>query len=177
MVLYTPRFIRAFSLIELLAALFMMMVLIALTLPLSNYFLNAMQSQLVEKDLDDSIQFARQSALTLNQTVSLCASSDALHCADKWSAGWTVRNGDSILSTTHLAESNSLRSRFFPANTHDITFTRDGRLQSMNGTFWYCHAGKIRWAIIISKVGRTKWQYPNVQGEVLDSNDKPLKCF
>ena len=91
-VLSRDRKARGFTLIEMMTALFILAILVALAVP---SFRDASLSSKLSgfaNDIVASTQLARSEAIKRNVTVTLCASSDGATCDDPdgWEAGWIV---------------------------------------------------------------------------------------
>ena len=83
---------RGFTLIEMMTAIFILAVLVALAVP---SFRDASLSSKLSgfaNDVVASTQLARSEAIKRNVTVTMCASSDGATCDDPdgWEAGWIV---------------------------------------------------------------------------------------
>lgn len=74
--------------IELLTAIFIIMLLGALALPSYVQFLDQERVDSLSEEISQSFVLARSAAIKAGTPVVLCASSDESSCASDWSNGW-----------------------------------------------------------------------------------------
>jgi len=180
------------TLIELLAALALASVLMALALPPMQALQARQRATATLNHLIGGVQFARHAAIALRVPVSFCPSADATSCGsrDTWHLGALVfldpnRNG------TREAEEALLRVLpSIPAdgrvtwrsfrNRSYLTFEPRGFTSWQNGTFRYCppddDPSLIR-AFIINPQGRVR-RAPDADGDgiVEDASGRPMTC-
>lgn len=91
--------IRGLTLIELMIALTILAILMALAVP--SFKDAALNSSLraISSNLYASAQLARSEAIKRNAVVTLCRTTDGATCAvaSNWATGWVVRSGTTVL--------------------------------------------------------------------------------
>lgn len=88
---------QGFTLIELVVALSIAAILLAIAVP--SYSGSRLNSQLraSSNDLLGSINLARSEAIKGGAVVTMCPSADGLACGGAWHHGWLVRRGTEVL--------------------------------------------------------------------------------
>lgn len=180
---------RAFTLLEMLVALSIIGILMAIALPSLRNYIDRTHDQILQSQLLRTIQLARNEASAHHMPVSLCKSKDHLICGGEWADGQLVfidenedgmvRDKEQILAVTQAdSQRGILHWRSYPYYRDYLQFLPSGLMPSDNGTFWYCHASSELpvWAIMLSKTGKTRTAYPNKSGVIKDSHGKPLRC-
>ena len=81
-----------FTLIELMVTVTILAILVSIAVPAMTNFMNSNRLTSHTSALKQAIQYARSEAVSKNQDVSICASSDGATCTDnaEWSQGWIV---------------------------------------------------------------------------------------
>lgn len=79
-----------FTLVELLVTMTVAAILTAIAVP--NFKLTFQNNRLISQsnELLGSLLYARSEAITLNQDITICASSDGATCGTAWASGWIV---------------------------------------------------------------------------------------
>lgn len=92
-----------FTLIEMMIAITVMAILIAVAVP--SYRDASLGSQLRSSanELFASITLARSEAIKRNAVVTLCASSDGETCIGAWDEGWIVSQAGTVIHRQHAA--------------------------------------------------------------------------
>ena len=161
------RKVSAFSLIELLITLSIIIILLAITLPSEKLFFNNTVDQLAAYQLLRAIQLARQEAMVRGSKVTLCQSQDARNCGGDWRDGYIIQANQKTLFS--FKSKAFIHWRAFPKTRTDLQFLPNGMTYAENGTFWYCDQDKVRWAIVISQSGRARMVWPDKWGKVAAS--------
>ncbi|HEY0684669.1 MAG TPA: GspH/FimT family pseudopilin [Steroidobacter sp.] len=124
----SPRTSSGFTLVEMLVALAIAAILLAIAVP--SYSGSQLNSQLraSANELIGSINLARSEAIKRGATVTLCASSDGENCGGTWNQGWVVRRNDDLLHSAsalpagfHLTESSGTTTLLFQSTGVDAT--------------------------------------------------------
>lgn len=157
---------QGFTLLELLVTLMIMGIVAAWGLP-SFQALGERSARTSEANrLQTALGFARQTAITQRQPVTLCPlprSTDATHCGDQWNQTLMVIRGD---QTEGISSTDVLRT--FPATQRiDVRYTRGwrrirydalGHSSGYNGRFILCPQSENPRAkgstLILSQLGR-----------------------
>ena len=147
---------RAFTLVELLVAIAVLAVLLALAAP---SFTNAsLPSKLraVANSLLGAAQLARSEAIKRDSVVTLCVSADGATCgAGNWAQGWIVISGATVLQSVQAAPTGF---RVTPAaGSAALTFQPSG-VGATTETFTVCRStpsvGSQERSVTVSAVGR-----------------------
>ena len=115
-----------FTLIELMIAIALVAILLATAVPALDDFTNDARQTGVINDFIASIHLARNTAITTNSRVTMCASASGADCEfTSWDSGWIVfgdlnsngslDGGETIVSASAAAEGLSIQSGEFPA--------------------------------------------------------------
>lgn len=94
---------RAFTLVELLIAIAIIVVLMAVAIPAYNEMTLSSKLRAQANDLAAGVILARSEAIKRNQTVTLCASNDEATCSGSWPDGWVVLASGGALIKSHGA--------------------------------------------------------------------------
>jgi len=144
----------------------------------------------VMTDLVSAISMARQSAIFEAQMVTICRSSDGLHCQGKWHDGsiiFTDRNADREINGTdrllfRLEPSAALGTLSFTSfrNRQYLQMTPRGMTNYQNGNFTFCPASgdpTQNRQLIVSISGRTRMARDrDGDGIVENSQGNPVLC-
>lgn len=177
----------AFTLIEVLIALLISAILVAISIPTVKHFLQQAQDDMLQRQLVRAIDLARLEAQVRHLPVSLCRTKDTMNCGGDWQEGQLifidenadgiVRNQEKIISVMQsVSRHGSLHWRSFPAYRNYILFLATGWMRNDNGTFWHCHHQLAVWAIVLNKRGKTRVVYPDRNGEIKDDHGRALTC-
>lgn len=154
---------NGFTLIELLTTLAVASILVAVAIPnIQSFQMNSRQSGSVN-EIINGMRIARNTAITTNTRVTLCASSNGTSCGNVgWDEGWiafvdrdadrSLDNDETIIRSGSAVDSISISSGQF-ANT--LVYRPNGRVMNANisqnsGQFTICdqrgsaHAKGIR---------------------------------
>jgi type IV fimbrial biogenesis protein FimT len=106
-----------FTLIELMIALSIVGILLAVAVPSFREAMMNVRISAQTNDLMTDLSIARSEAVKRNLPVLLCTSKDGLACGGSWSDGWivfvdadnsaSVTNGDLVMKTRPAAEGNN----------------------------------------------------------------------
>jgi type IV fimbrial biogenesis protein FimT len=140
-----------FTLIELMIAVALVAILLATAVPALDDFTNDARQTGAINDFISSIHIARNTAITTNSRVTMCASASGANCeAASWDSGWIVfadlnsngslDAGETIVSASAAADGLNIQSGEFPAA---LMYRPNGRamtnaLTGNSGEFTVC---------------------------------------
>jgi type IV fimbrial biogenesis protein FimT len=155
---------EGFSLIELIVVIAIVAILATFSMPFTGKVIGQYRSKSEQRTLLNLIIFARETAMADGQTVTLCPSSDKIHCSQDWNlplivffdtnASGIAEDADKLLRVTEPVSYGTLTFAVFPIGNF-LQFTEDGFSLNQNGTFQYC-AKDQSWQIIINRIGRMR---------------------
>jgi type IV fimbrial biogenesis protein FimT len=136
---------RGYNMIELITAMSIVAILVAIAAPSFRYVTNANRIASEGNGLLGDLQYARAEAIKEGQSVSVCVSSDAHNCTVGpafWQNGWIVfsdPNGNGVVDageTVLRVQAAFSGSDTFVAtpNLSVLTFNREGFAAVANGT-------------------------------------------
>jgi len=169
-----------FTLLEIMAALAVVAILIALAIPVFRETLLNTRRDEALAGLTRSLHLARSESLRSGRATVVCSLDATGRCVPRdidWSHGWQVFVKQDDDDTTRLADSDRLlleqRSSdgsLLSTNRHTYVYRPFNR-RSTNGSFIFCdpRGARSARAVIVSHTGR-----PRVSDR--DSNGKPLTC-
>jgi type IV fimbrial biogenesis protein FimT len=180
------------TLVELLIALAVASVLLGLVVPLFDAFVEHNRSAAAINQFIGAVQLARQSAITVRSTVTLCPGTPTDGCGarDSWHLGSVLfidRNKDGVVDADDsiirgvpaLPAGTRLTWRSFRSRSY-LQFRPTGLTSWQNGTLLYCPASgdpRFARAAIINAQGRVRLA-PDRDGDGIpeDATGRPLSC-
>lgn len=152
---------RGFTLVELMIALAVFAVLLAIMVPSYSDMTLGSKLRSQANDLVAGAVLARSEAIKRNQPVSLCASSNGTSCTGTWSQGWIVINGATVIMN-HAAAANGF---LILSDQTSFTFQPTG-VGATADTLTVCRAtpsvGGQEREVTISATGRASVERTNV---------------
>lgn len=159
---------KGFTLIELMATMSIMAILVLLGTPALSNMMEHQRSRAVATELFTLFSFARQTALEADNMVTICGSSDQIHCDRAWLEGilifvdggtaGKVDGADRVLQYSRPVSNGDLQWRAFQ-NKPYLQYRRDGSTNYHNGNLTYCPPnGKAAFAkqLIVNPTGRVR---------------------
>mgnify|MGYP000050072360 CR=1 FL=1 len=151
---------QGFSLIELLVAVAVLSIVLAMAVPSLSQTRRSNEVKTVQSQLLNDLTRARGEAITRGNQVSLCASSDGLHCDGVW-GGWLTFEGAVPASTTAIAQPLSVVSiagLAVSATATQVTFAGWGAADAaMEATLCDSDADPVTTrAVQVSALGRAR---------------------
>ncbi len=168
-----------FTLIELMIAVALVAILLATAVPALDDFTNDARQTGAINDFISSIHLARNTAITTNSRVTMCASASGTNCElTSWDAGWIVFGdlnsngaldvGETIVSASAAVEGLSIQSGEFPAA---LMYRPNGRamtaaLTGNSGEFAVCDFRGADYAkvILVEISGRPRMSEKKASG-------------
>jgi type IV fimbrial biogenesis protein FimT len=168
-----------FTLIELMVAVAIAAILLAVAMPNFSETLKASRTSSQIRELASGLSIARSEAVARGREVLMCPSSDQATCSGTWSQGWIICSnpdesddcddaGDELLRVYQGVGNNRMKVFHYTdavtsAADTTLRFTRNGTLKTPENpnavTFVICDAGndvKFARAALVSTFGRTK---------------------
>lgn len=155
---------KGFSLIELMTSLSILTILLTGGIPSLTDFYTQYRADSSIRIIQQTLQFTRNQAITLNRTVTACAVIDE-KCVQNWQVGLTVfidtnknsqlDDSDKILYMTNAFDSKDI----VKYNRTAIRFQPDGLASGTNGTLKYCPSSATSpysRAVIVNQAGRVR---------------------
>lgn len=183
------RHSHGFTLIECLTTIAVLAVICSIAVSSYSALLKTIEARNTIFTLQQLIHASRNDALNSHKALTICGSSDSLHCDGHWTVGVLIiedanRNGiaegnDRILRFIgfHLTQA-TLTWRGFGGNR--ITVESFGTAFASNGTFTYCRNDTdplYRRQVIISRGGRARLSRDtNGDGIHENSQGNPISC-
>lgn len=155
---------KGFSLLELITTLSVSTILLAIGVsPLTDFYTRYRADSSIRL-IQQTLQFARNQAISFNMRVTVCALIDG-KCDSNWQAGLTVfidtnNNNQLDSSDRKLYTTNAFYSKdTVTYNRAVIRFLPDGLASGTNGTLKYCPSSPTSpysQAIVINQAGRAR---------------------
>ncbi len=174
------RFSHGFTIFEMLIALVIIGIALALSFPELRHFYQRADADMIRLTLLRAIDFAEQEARARHTSVVLRKSSNNgwLIFADSDEDG-VVHDKDAIIQIIQNRQrAGNIYFRSFPFYRDFLLFPATGLTAYDNATFWYCNNGDDApvWAVSMSKTGKTHTRYPDADGTMKDSSGNVLGC-
>ncbi len=167
MTFQTRKTNAGFTLIELMIAISVAAILCAVSFPALGGLVHSAQSRGSHEAMFSSLALARNTAVTRQSEIVLCASRDGEHCdgGQWWQDGWIVfqdsdRDGtrdanESVIQVVQAQRGVTIETS--AERTH-ITFRSDGTSPGTNATFTFCDIkpNHATGSIVVSNAGRAR---------------------
>lgn len=147
----------AFTLIELMLALFIFFILVLITTVSWSYFVAQYRVTAAENRLVNFIALAQAEAIRRGETVTLCGSGDLRHCDGQWQKNILVKLSDETFIRSdsnpgHLIWQSSLNQNQI------LQFEPDGGTRGQQGAFYLCPSHRL----VINRRGRLRLEQATV---------------
>jgi Tfp pilus assembly protein FimT len=152
-------------------------------------FLNRSHDHVLQAQLLDVLQLARQESKIRRMPIAICQTDDSKHCQAKGRNGFLIfqnKKQDGVVATRQqiisMISTDNQRGQWFlrsyPLYREFILFFSNRSMQSDNGRFWYCkhHNTLPDFAVILSRSGQTYRVLPDKKGVIKDSQGRVLRC-
>ncbi len=155
---------NGFSLIELITTILIAAILLTIGIPSLIDFYVRYRADSAIGTIQQTLQFARNQAISLNQKVTVCALTNN-QCSSNWQMGLTVFidiNGNSQIEAN---EPRIFTTGAFPTtdivsyNRNSVRFLPDGLASGTNGTLKYCPSSPTSpysRALVVNQAGRIR---------------------
>ncbi|WP_254051230.1 GspH/FimT family pseudopilin [Stenotrophomonas sp. ESTM1D_MKCIP4_1] len=148
---------------ELLLAVMLLAVLLALGWGPWHRLVGRMRADTLRAELTSSLALARSAALTQRRRVTVCGSLDGLSCSLEWNHGWLVRAEDARWGPDAAGKVLQVRDRqpgriLIRSSQYrpHVQFLPDGRNAGTNQSLVLCVDGREHSRVIISVTGRVR---------------------
>ena len=151
--------IKAFTLLELLISMSILIVLLLIITPSIKDFVQKNIAEAKVYQIVAALQFARSEAINRGQKVTFCKSSDGASCSGNWISGQIVLDADSkvIRVLDKIPDGDNLiwKSSLSEDKNDFVRFLPTGETDGQQGSFFYCSHGNPNnsFAIIIQNSG------------------------
>lgn len=155
---------RGFTLLELIVSIVIVAILASISIPYIHDIVIEQRRTVEQKRLTAALNYARSMAITQGEFVTLCPSSDKIHCVANWQQPLmifidrhvkaAVDAHDYLLRRVNALNYGHLTLKAFPTKRY-FRFHPNGFTDNQNGTFQYCYRGK-GWRLIINRAGRLR---------------------
>lgn len=168
--------IRAFTLIECVMTITIVVLCCVLAIPAYENFINKVDNQIMASQLMRAISLARSEAMMHGVNVTICKSANQKTCSGEWRDGYIVKTKDQIL----FQFQNNIKGFLYwrgSLKREELTFLPSGLIDSEAGDFIYCDKNNtIAWAIIINLSGRARLVWPDDRDKIIDDKGKVVMC-
>jgi len=152
-------------------------------------FLNRSHDHIVQSQLLDGLQLARQESKIRRAPIAICQSDDRWHCKANAQNGFIIfqnNKQDGIVTNKQqmisVISNDSKKGQWFlhsyPLYREFILFFSYGPIQSDNGRFWYCQHNQAfpSFALILNQSGQAYHVLPDKNGLIKDAKGRVLHC-
>ncbi|MGB6977133.1 MAG: GspH/FimT family protein [Gammaproteobacteria bacterium] len=160
---------HAFSLLELLIALVVLVLLLLAGVPAIHHLVLQDRATQTANRIIAAIHYARSEAIQLHQTVTFCKSTDHKICGGEWRAGQIIITSDGRILRVYepLTTGDELVWKSNLALNNYLRFAPSGFTYGQQGSFFYCPANKnpaYARVIVVQQSGRTRVERGSSQG-------------
>ena len=156
-----------FSFIQLLTAIALLAILVAVALPGLRNAINLVRAEQMKTHLLAAFASARATAISRQQDVTICASSDGFGCGQDWGVGWLIfldpdRTGEPSGPEAILRHHAGRRQGHLQVRSSSgrpaLRYASNGRSFGTNLTISLCVGGMLHSEIIVNNSGRVRSQ-------------------
>lgn len=153
---------KGFTLFELLFAMSISLLFLTALIPSYHHFIFRNKSENVVGQLALAIHSARQQAMTTNQIVEFCGSSDKTRCDGNWQAGQLLVAAESqkvLRIFSLLTPGERLWWQSSLGDNNALKLSPTGFTEGQRGSFYYCpheKNGRYGSKVIVNDSGRVR---------------------
>jgi type IV fimbrial biogenesis protein FimT len=154
-----PRHSHGLTLPELLITLCLLAIIASIAMPSLNQHVHSNRQENLRHSLLSHLKATRSDAISGNQRVELCGSSNGQRCDHQWSEGWLMRDPitQTVLRFSAQPGRDHLRWPGAGQANQTIVFQANGTMASSNGRFVLCSAERrVVWQLVINRQGRIR---------------------
>ncbi len=183
-------FVKGFNLIELMVTLAIVSALFSISMPSYQDIIAKHQTRAEVNKWLLAFNFARQTAITSGNIVTICPSSDGISCGKNWQDGAIIFID---LNRDHVKDSNELLLQSVSAtnnkqivtwrafqNRNYLQFQKNGFTWAQNGTLRICFdevSQQYNRALIVTRAGRIRHSIDSDNDGIQeDASGQPIKC-
>ena len=137
-----------------------------ITLPTLRHFIDRSQESVLQKQVAETLMFAKQAAVASRTPIAVCMSNNTSQCdngnryllvfKDAFHDA-NLHDKKQLVTITSIALQNSqLHLRSFPLYRAAMLFLPTNNERADNGTWWYCNHDSPRWAIVVTAFGEVR---------------------
>lgn len=151
---------KAFTLIEVMTALLILAILFLIAVPSGSHLIAENHTQTQINQLISLIDYARTEAISRNENIILCKTTDYHSCNGNWRDGQMVQTKDNQLLRTEAALPAGDRLIWNSSGGTDdyLELVPTGYTNGQRGTFYYCSANENlndSREVVVMSTGRT----------------------
>jgi prepilin-type N-terminal cleavage/methylation domain-containing protein len=151
---------KAFTLIEMMTGLLILAILFLIAMPAGSHLVAENHTQTQVSQLISLIDYARTEAISRNENIILCKTSDYLSCNGDWRDGQMVQTKQNQLLRTATALPLGDRLIWNSSGGTDdyLELLPTGYTNGQRGTFYYCSANEnhnYSREVVVMSTGRT----------------------
>lgn len=178
---------KGFTLIELIVAISITSILVAIAVPSFNYFIIKIRVDNEISELHRMLLITRNAAINSGQKAIICPLNNTFQCTDQWQNELSVfvdvndnkKFDDNEKVIRIKAEINNEDRLVYGKGRNKITFKSTGQLSGLaNGTFRYCPpSDNNSRGIVVARSGRV-YQSSDIDSDGIDENrgNKEINC-
>jgi prepilin-type N-terminal cleavage/methylation domain-containing protein len=156
---------KGFTLFELILVMSISLILLMAAIPSYHHVIFRNRTANVINQLSSAIQLTRQQAISSNQTLEFCGSSDHVQCDGRWQQGQVVRIFSSkqvLRAFSLLRDKEQLWWQSSLGNNNTLKLAPTGFTEGQRGSFFYCSGDKnARYGakMIVTDSGRVRVEW------------------
>lgn len=167
--------VRAFTLIELLISISILVVLSLISVPSIYSLVMSNRATSVVNNIVSALQFSRSKAIENGKIVKFCKSANHKTCGGNWEDGQIVideSNNEIFRVFSALPKGDKLIWNSSLKKEDYVEFSAIGSTNDQDGTFSYCPHGEKKYAvaIIINQAGRIRVANKLADGSSISCN-------
>ena len=173
-----------FSIVESMMTIAIAAILCAVSLPALGGLVHTTQSRVAREAMFTSLNLARNTAVSRQGEIVICASNDGEHCSGGqwWQGGWIVfqdanhdGKSDANEAIIQAVQAQPGVTVLTSADRTHITYRSDGTSPGTNATITFCDAKRHRSAgtIIVSNAGRARQGNATAEQDAICAQSDP----
>jgi type IV fimbrial biogenesis protein FimT len=155
---------NGYTFLELICLLVCLLILVGISSATWLHFHSQFQQHAIVERINQALMLTRAEAISKNQKVLYCGSSDKAHCDGQWQKGQIIKIAKtSQVLKTYPAINSKLQMKFIAnfGKARDVMFTPMGFTNGQQGHFSFCIL--TRW----NRVGECQWIMLHFSGQAI----------